>query len=246
MTTTPLGPPPVLQTRTDAVSGPRRRRSSTPGPVARFTPGDVASQRRRNPVWLVAGVALVAVCTLLGVVLVSSGRRQRDVVVAAHDISAGAALRATDVRAVRMAIADGVAVLTTADAAGLVEQHAIGRVPAGTLLNAAMFSPTPPVGADEMVFGAALHPGAAPTSTVTVGSTVELLTAAKKDPAAGAVAGAPAAVSLGSGVVYAVEALASGDVWVSVRVPRAVGLLASQADQDKTLRVVLAGVAVGN
>ncbi len=49
------------------------------------------------------------------------------------------------------------------------------------------------------------------------------------------------AVAIGSGTVWAVESLATGQLWISMRVPRAVGLAASEAAQLDTLRVVLIG-----
>jgi hypothetical protein len=41
--------------------------------------------------------------------------------------------------------------------------------------------------------------------------------------------------------VWAVESLATGQLWISMRVSRAVGLAASEASQLDTLRVVLIG-----
>ena len=213
-------------------------------PVAQFVPGDVGAPRGRNPLWLVTGVALVVACALAGAVLFSRGSGRRDVVVTARDVAAGVPLVREDLRVVQLSVPTGVAVVSPGEASSLVGQRAAGRVPAGTLVNAAMFATSTALGADEIVFGAALHPGAAPLSTITVGSTVELLAAGKTDLAVGATP--VPAVSLGTGVVFAVDALASGDVWVSVRVPRPVGLLASQADQDRTLRVVLTGTPAGS
>jgi SAF domain len=209
-------------------------------PVARFVPGEVGAAKGRNPVWLVAGVVLVVACALAGALLFSRGSGQRDVVVAAKDVTAGVPVGRGDLRVVRMSVPAGVSTLSPVEASGLVGQRSSGRVPAGTLLNPAMFATVAPVADGEMVFGAALHPGAAPLSSITVGATVELLSAGKPDTAAAAAVPVPA-MSLGTGVVWAVEALASGDVWVSVRVARPVGLLASQADQEHSLRIVLAG-----
>ena len=118
------------------------------------------------------------------------------------------------------------------EAAELVGQHASGRIPAGSMLSPAMFETAVALGPDEVVIGAALDPGEAPMSLIEVGDTVELLDVTVAAPAAGAVPADPAApadvaTSLGTGTVWAVEPLASGQLWLSVRVNRAVGLTVS-------------------
>ena len=50
-------------------------------------------------------------------------------------------------------------------------------------------------------------------------------------------------MSFGTGTVWAVEPIATGQLWVSMRVDRDVGLAASQASAADTLRVVLVGAA---
>ena len=63
-------------------------------------------------------------------------------------------------------------------------------------------------------------------------------------PAAGAtdVAGERTA-PLGTGTVWAAEQIATGQLWVSVRVARDVGLAASVAAAEDPLRIVLVGGA---
>jgi hypothetical protein len=142
-----------------------------------------------------------------------------------------------------MSSATGVATLGTGDAAALIGQIPVGRIPAGTVLNASMFNSSSPLGADEMVFGAALDPGEAPLSAVTVGSAVRLLAAPRAVAGAerDAAAAPPAAVVIGDGVVWDHEALGSGKLWLSVRTTVEVGLVASKAAQDDELRVVIIG-----
>jgi hypothetical protein len=53
----------------------------------------------------------------------------------------------------------------------------------------------------------------------------------------------PVSTSIGSGTVWAVEPIATGQLWVSVRVDREVGLAASLASAQDALRVVLVGSA---
>jgi hypothetical protein len=62
-------------------------------------------------------------------------------------------------------------------------------------------------------------------------------------PAPGATDVAASAAPLGAGIVWAAEEIATGQVWVSVRVARDVGLAASVAAAEDRLRVVLVGGA---
>ena len=121
-------------------------------------------------------------------------------------------------------------------AAALIGQQPVGRVPAGTMLAPAMFADELPLGADEVVVGAALDPGEAPLSVLEVGAAVELLrwsSAIRAEcgrPIAGRARRTPAESSadpIGTGTVWAVEPVATGQLWVSVRVDRDVGLAAS-------------------
>src|SRR5262245_46834333 len=228
--------------------GSRLKRRPTPAPpAARFDPGRVAEPRHRNPAWLLAGVLLVVLCALGGVLLFSSADERTEVLVAARDLEPGEPISRGDLRIARLAVDGGVGSLSPADVDGLVGRISVGRIPAGALLAGGMFADELPLAADEMVFGAALDPGEAPLSDVGVGAPVELLDVPKATPGAidaadPATAAAPSHASvLGSGTVWAVEQLATGQLWISMRVPRDVGLTASEASQNDTLRVVLLG-----
>jgi hypothetical protein len=129
----------------------------------------------------------------------------------------------------------------------LVGQHVVGPVPAGALLHPAMVAAEAPLGPDEMDVGAALDPGEFPQSDVPIGATVELLVSAgaAASPATGTAPPVGAALdearSLGVGRVTAVEERATGQLLVTMRVRRGVGLMAAQAARDDTLRIVLVG-----
>jgi hypothetical protein len=230
-----------------APQGARRRRShGAPAPAARFEPGRVADARHRNPTWVVAGLLLVVLSALGGVVLFTSTDERADVLVAAVDLEPGKALTTADLRIERVALDRGVRSIPAADAGALVGQHASGRIPAGTMLSPAMFEDAVALGPDEVVIGAALDPGEAPMSLIEVGDRVELLDVtmvASAGPAAPDAAAAPTDIarSLGTGTVWAVEQLASGQVWLSVRVDRSVGLTVSVTSATDRLRVALIG-----
>ncbi len=218
-------------------AGKARRPPS--GPAARFEPGKVAETRHRNPTWLVAGVLLVLVSALGGVLLFTSTDDRADVLVAAADLQPGRPVARGDLRVGRVAADDDVASMSPVDAADVIGRFPIGRVPAGTMLTPGMFASEVPLAPDEMVFGAALDPGEAPLSGLEVGAPVELLAIEPADPATPGVDVAAAAI--GQGTVWAVESIATGQLWVSLRVPRDVGVAASLASASDTLRVVLIG-----
>ena len=215
----------------------KRRRPS--GPAARFEPGRVAETRHRNPVWLAAGVLLVLLSVLGGVLLFTSNDDQADVLVAAAELQPGRPVERGDLRVGRVAAGDDVQSMPFVEAADVIGRYPVGRIPAGTMLSPGMFAADVPLGADEMVFGAALDPGEAPLSGLEIGAPVELLAVEAPDPEA--VAGA--ATPVGTGTVWAVEPIATGQQWVSMRVPRDVGYAASLAAASDTLRVVLIGGA---
>lgn len=217
-------------------------------PVARFDVGAVGVAKRRSPVWMAAGVLIVAACALGGVLLVGARDHRSSVVVAAHDLPAGTAITKADLRVITVSADAGLSALSPTAAASLVGELPVAPVDAGTLLNPGMFAASDALGSGEMVFGASLSAGAAPLSKLQVGDRVELLTAptatggAAVIPADGSIPpGSVAAVSLGVGSVYRVETLATGDVWVSIRASSDVGLAASAAAASKSLRVVLVG-----
>ncbi|MET0323952.1 MAG: SAF domain-containing protein [Ilumatobacteraceae bacterium] len=237
-----------------ARTGRRTSRRTPAAPAARFDPGRVAEPRHRNPTWLLAGVLLVVLSALGGVLLFTSNDDRTEVLVAATALEPGQPLERSDLRIQRVALDGGVASIDPADAPELVGLITVGQVPAGTMLAPGMFADDAALGPDEMVVGAALDPGEAPVSGMQVGSPVELLAlnvpqpgqttaTTPTDPATGSAAPVTGATAtlIGPGTVWAVEPIATGQVWVSMRVSRQVGLAASLASAQDALRVVLVG-----
>jgi len=217
----------------------RRPRRRPAGPVARFEPGKVAEARHRNPTWIVAGVLLVLLSALGGVLLFTSSDDRDSVLVAARDLDPGRPVERADLRVQRVAVDGGVATMPVDAVDGIVGEHPVGRIPAGTMLAPGMFVSTQPLGPDEVVIGAALDPGEAPMAQLQLGSAVELV---RIDvPAAGTTDVPASAAPLGVGTVWAVEPIATGQLWVSVRVTRDIGLAASVAAAEDRLRVALVG-----
>jgi SAF domain len=207
-----------------------------PAPVGRVGRGPVGDVRRRNPLWLTSGVLLVVLCALGGALLFSRADERTKVLVAAAEMRPGEPLETADLRVAEIAVSGDVAVVPPERADELVGMTPLGRIPAGTLLNPAMFTSDAPLAAGEMIVGAALPPGAAPMSQLDVGAAVELLYTAE-----GSGVGVVPAEVLGRGTVWAVEPLATGDTWVSLRVSDEVGRTSAQAEQQGALRVVLVG-----
>jgi hypothetical protein len=190
---------------------------------------------------LLAGVLFVVLCALGGVLLFSAADDRTEVLIAARDLEPGQPISRGDLRVARLAVDGSVGSLSTADVDALVGRLPVGRIPAGALLAGGMFADELPLAADEMVFGAALDPGEAPLSGVQIGALIELLDVPQATPGATDSGTSTKATVIGSGTVWAVEQLATGQLWISMRVPRAVGLTASEASQRDTLRVVLVG-----
>jgi hypothetical protein len=218
----------------------RRRGPAAPAPAARFDPGRVAAPRHRNPTWIVAGVLLVLLSALGGVLLFTSTDDRAEVLVAATDLDPGRAVALDDLRIERVAVSGGVRSVPASSATDLVGQHPTGRIPAGTLLAPSMFDAAIPLAEDEMVVGTALDPGEAPLTAVEVGAAVELIEVAVSRPGEPA-AGQDSARPIGRGTVWAVEPVATGQLWLSVRVEREVGLAVSLAAAQDRLRVALVG-----
>lgn len=237
-----------------AVPTGRPSRRTSASPAARFDPGRVAEARHRNPTWLLAGVLLVVLSALGGVLLFSSNDDRTDVLVAATDLEPGQPIEQSDLRIEQVALDGGVRSIAPSEAADLVGRIPVGRVPASSMLAPGMFADEVALGPDEMVFGAALDPGEAPLSGLQVGAPIELLVLrvadltgsagpVASDPAAGVPTAATGATAIGTGTVWAVESIATGQIWVSMRVRRDVGLAASLASAEDTLRIVLVGAA---
>ncbi len=222
-----------------------RRRNATTAPVARFEPGRIAVAPHRNPGWVLGGVLLVLLSALGGVLLFTSRDDRREALVAVRDLAAGEQLQRDDLRVERIAVDGALDLVAPSALDGLVGQRAVGPVPRGTLLHPGMLSSADALGPDEMDIGAALDAGEFPQSNIPLGTSVELLVVGAPEALPGADPAAEAPVdrtrSIGTGTVTAVEERATGQLLVTLRVHRDVGLVAAQANRDDTLRIALIG-----
>lgn len=229
--------------------GRGRTRASAGVPVARVTTGRIAEPTPRNPVWLLGGVLLVLASAIGGMLLFQAGDERTEVLVAGRDLAIGEVIGRDDFRIRRISL-DGLEVIRPGEVDSVVGQRAVGPVPNGALVHPGMFDDAEPIGPDQMDIGAALEPGAFPRTDLPLGAAVELLVVADDTPAPDvgvpSATPAPAPVSslgavtaVGRGVVVAVEVRASGQLLVTIRVARAIGLTAAQAAAEGHLRLAL-------
>jgi Flp pilus assembly protein CpaB len=209
------------------------------------SPVSLAPPKHRRPSWVVAGVAMVAMAALIGAWVFTATSDTMRVVVAARDLAPGEAITATDLRVAELGRSGDVRAIQPEQQGLILGQAARGPIPAGTVLNTDLFADREqviPVG--QVVVGAALAPGAAPTAGLAAGDRVYLLGVVK---AAGTgEAGADARVLATGSVWSVVEPTASGGSagwWVSLLIPEESQNTVAQAAADGLLRLSLVGAS---
>lgn len=211
---------------------------SAPSPVS------LAPPKHRRPSWVVAGVAVVALAALVGAWVFTATSDTMRVVVAARDLAPGEALGTTDLRVVELGRSSDVRAIQPEQQGLILGRAARGPIPAGTVLNTHLFSDREqviPVG--QVVVGAALAPGAAPTAGLAAGDRVHLLGVVKT--AGTGEADADARVLATGSVWSVVEPAAGGSAgwWVSLLVPEESQTTVAQAAADGLLRLSLVGAS---
>ncbi len=208
-------------TRRAHVAGRRRRPASS---RARSPRRATATRRGSSP-----ASCSCSLSALGGVLLFTSSDDRADVLVAAADLQPGRAGRARRPADRQVAADDGVASMAAADAAEIIGRFPIGRIPAGTMLTPGDVRRRRPArrrrdGARRRARprrGAAVRSRGRRRPSSCCRSRPPIRPDRRSTSAA--------ASTLGTGTVWAVEPIATGQLWVSVRVPRDVGLAASLA-----------------
>lgn len=198
--------------------------------------------RRKKPSWTLAGAVLVGLAALLSAWVFSTSSSNTRVMVAARDISPGEVVTATDLRAVDMGRVGEVRAVTSSQQALIIGHAARGPIPEGTVLNTDLFAEKDrAIPAGSVVVGAALEPGAAPTSRLAPGDRVDVLAVVKNT----GTPNAPTATLLATGSVWSVERIGVGSttskLWVSVLVAADAQASVAQAAADGRLRLSLVG-----
>jgi Flp pilus assembly protein CpaB len=205
----------------------------------------LASPKHRRPSWVVAGVVLVALSALIGAWVFAATSHTMRVVVAARDVSPGEVLGATDVRVVELGRSADVRAIQPNEQRLIVGRAARGPIPAGTVLNTDLFADrAQAVPRGQVVVGAALAAGAAPTAGLAAGDRVDVLGVVKTNGTAGSTS---EATVLTSGTVWSVEPPSTGGGsaawWVSLLIPEGSQTAVAQAAADGLLRLSLAGAS---
>ena len=226
----------------------RENTSPSPAPStngAAPSPVSLASPKHRRPSWVVAGVVLVAVAALIGAWVFAATSDTMRVLVAARDVPPGEVIGATDVRVVELGRSGDVRAIRPDEQSLILGRAARGPIPAGTVLNTDLFADRAYViPGGQVVIGAALAAGAAPTAGLAAGDRVDVLGVVKSNGGAGAT---EEATVLTTGTVWSVEQPPTGGGsaawWVSLLIPEGSQTAVAQAAADGLLRLSLVGAS---
>jgi SAF domain len=226
----------MFRQTTEQAQRPRDSSSSSVVSVSRPT--------RRRPSWVLIGSLLVGLAALLGAWVFAATSDQLAVVVAAHDIQPGEVIDASDLRVVEIGASNDLRAISSSQQDLILGQSARGPIPQGTVLNTGLFTDQGgAVPAGMVVVGAALDPGAVPTSGLRAGDAVNVLAAQRTTTGQAEAAAPPVATLLATGTVWSVEATGSNStvMWVSLVVPSVSEGAVAQAAADGLLRLSLVG-----
>lgn len=132
------------------------------------------SSSRVNVPRVAAGVAVVAVCALVGLSVLSSVDHRRSVLMVTRPLTPGETLTAADVRVVRVTTEAGVRTIPASRLSAVVGRRAAMGLPAGSLLNPDGLASGAGLPAGTVAMGVSLKPGMYP-STARAGDTVIVL-----------------------------------------------------------------------
>lgn len=212
-------------------------------PAAARSPVSLSRPTRRRPSWVLIGSLLVGLAALLGAWVFAATSEQVSVMVAARDIQPGEVVDASDLRVVQIGASSELRAIQSSLQDLILGKTARGPIPRGTVLNTDLFTDQGgAVPAGMVVVGAALDPGAVPSSMLRAGDKVNVLAAQRTTAGQTVTAPAPVATLLASGTVWSVEATGStSGLWVSLVVPAGAEGAVTQAAADGLLRLSLVG-----
>lgn len=190
--------------------------------------------KRRKTSWITLGLMLTAGASLSGVLLLNAAGSRVNVLVASHDLAAGQAVKASDLRSVSIVPDEGLKVIPASKAAEFVGRVPIAGLSAGTLLNADLFSGASALEAGETIVSASFAAGDVPGGSVHAGDRVALVQVTGANATA-----AETSRVLAVGSVHSSEVSRSGDVAISLRVPLDRGAAIANAAGQKRLHLLL-------
>ncbi len=223
------------------VERPRQRSSARPGQPDEITRLGAGGRRRRLGLAAIGGL-FILVAALIGASLFTALRSSVSVLALQTDIAAGDVLDVGDLVAVELG-ADGLGQLSYLSVERqneIVGLTALGPLPAGSLVSAAMFGERGDIiPAGQAVIGVVLDRGALPAGIVQPGDEVDLIAAV------GSVQLTDEAVAevIGRGRIWMIEPATELERGTSVSVVVASELVpaVAQAAADERLRIGLVG-----
>jgi hypothetical protein len=225
----------LLRESTEVPAKPRSS-ASMAAPLALSRP------TRRRPSWVLIGSLLVGMAALLGAWVFAATSERVSVMVAARDIQPGEVVSASDLRVVQIGATSDLRAIQSSQQDLILGKSARGPIPRGTVLNTDLFTDRGgAVPAGMVVVGAALDPGAVPSSELRAGDQVNVLAALRTTTGQTDVGAAPVAQLLATGTVWSVERTGetSSGLWVALVVPAAAEGAVTQAAADGLLRLSL-------
>lgn len=138
---------------------------------------------RRSPLLVVAGLLCAVLGALGGAFAWTQASRAQSVLVMNRTVARGEQLRAGDVGAVSISLADGVATLPASSLDGLIGRHARVDLPAGSLLGPGSVG-SPQLGPGSSRVGLRLPAGRVPTTPMPAGTRITVVEVAAASSAA--------------------------------------------------------------
>ncbi|MAT03629.1 MAG: hypothetical protein CL424_01085 [Acidimicrobiaceae bacterium] len=214
-----------------------------PTPRTGSSPVSRARPTRRRPSWVLLGSLLVALAALLGAWVFAATSEQVSVMVAARDIQPGEVIGESDMQVVQIGASSELRAVDSTLQDLILGTSARGPIPRGTVLNTDLFTEqNGAIPGGMVVVGAALDPGAVPSSEMRAGDEVNVLAAQRTTAGQTDQADTPKATLLASGTVWSVEPTGSASgLWVSLMVPASAEGAVAQVAADGLLRLSLVG-----
>lgn len=161
---------------TPAQPQPQNQRAGQSNQPARVpAPAATTVRLRRNPKWIALGIVALCLGALGSFVLYNQLADARDVVAVRTSVSRGAQITATDLTVIRVGVTPGVNTVPAAQLDGLVGEHAVVDLTAGTMLAPGMIASVVVPETGHSLVGVKLDVGRAPSGYLRSGSPIRLI-----------------------------------------------------------------------
>ena len=140
------------------------------GDIAKSIP--LSTQRRRNPVSMIAAVLVVVVSGAIFASIYESAGRKVEVLATRMPIPQGAQITSSDLEIVKVSQVSGLHLLAYSQASTVLGSRATTNIPAGDLLVQSDIAKSSPIAAGSALVGVALKQGQVPANGLEPGETV--------------------------------------------------------------------------